>query len=199
MSKKESESQEFLLSIDKTVKELLLSIESDLPVAQRRLAKFIEAFNKEFPLDIKLEDRGRAEAIAWALMNVPLLLYALNMNGSAIIELHGILERFALREIVIHLGVPFRIFERHHLPELALILRDLKIFDKEDVKFSKKLNRLRNGLAHKNPRVISNVVYSGKKISVLDIDSVMTKFDCTPLIIRTIHLLVKTSKAKYPN
>ena len=98
-----------------------------------------------------------------------------------------------------HLVVPskssltFRVLERRTLSDLALLC-DLGVFDKKDVKFAKKLNTLRNGLAHKNPRVISNLLYSGKEISVLDIDSVITKVDCTPLIIRTICLLVKMSK-----
>jgi len=191
MSKEEPE-----LSIDKTIEELLSFIETNLPAVKLRLDKFIEAFNEDFPLETKLEDRGRAEAITWALMNVPLLLYALNMNGSAIIELHGILERFTLRETVNRLGVPLRIFERHHLPALVSILCHLRICDKKDVKFAKKLNKLRNGLAHKNPKVISNVALSGKKISVLDIDSVMSGFDCIPLIIGTIYLLVKMSKVE---
>lgn len=184
------------LSISETVKELLSSIENDLPSAKCRLDKFVEVFDKEFPLDTKPEDRARAEAITWALMNVPLLLYSLNMNGSAIIELHGILERFILRDTANHLGVPLKIFERHHLPDLALVLHDLEIFDKEDLRFARKLSRLRNGLAHKNPMSISNLLFSGKKISALDIDSVMAKYDCIPLLIGAIHLMVKMSKAE---
>lgn len=205
MSKEESENQKFLFSINKTIEELLSSIENNIPVAQFRLDQFIDAFDKGFPWDTKPEDRGRAEAITWALMDGPLVLYALNMNSSAIIELHSIIERFVLRETIKHLVVPskrsptFRILERRALPDLALILCDLGILDKKDVKFAKELNKLRNGLAHKNPKIISNMVYSGKKISVLDIDSVMTRVDCIPLIIRSIHLLVKMSKIENSN
>lgn len=77
-----------------------------------------------------------------------------------------------------------------------MILQNLGIFDEEDIKFAEKLTALRNGLAHKNPRRISNMLLSGKKISVLDIDSVMSKHDCVTLIIKTIHLMVKMSKAE---
>lgn len=184
------------LSIVGTVEELLLDLESRQPSAKLKLNKFVEAFNKKFPSNTKLQDRGRADAITWALMDSPLLLYALNMNGSAIIELHGIVESFALRETVNHLRVSWRIFQHHHLPDLVSVLFDLAIFDKEDVKFAEKLNRIRNGLAHKNPKAISNALCSGKTISVLDTDSVMTKFDIIPLLIGTISILVKMSKAK---
>ena len=34
----------------------------------------------------------------------------------------------------------------------------------------------------------------GKKITVLDIDSVMEKYDCVPLIINTTRILIKLSK-----
>ena len=40
------------------------SIENSLPTAKYRLEKFIEVFDKEFPLDTEPEDRGGAEAIA---------------------------------------------------------------------------------------------------------------------------------------
>lgn len=192
----QKKSDQTRLSVSETVKKLLSSIENELPAAKCRLDRFVEVFEKEFSLNIKPEDRGAAEAITWALMDSPLLLYSLNMNGSAIVELHGVLERFALRDTANHLGVPLKIFDRHHLSDLALVLHDLGIFDKDDVKFARKLNRLRNGLAHKNPRVISNMIYSGRKISALDIDSVMAKYDCIPLLIGTIHLMIKMSKAE---
>lgn len=190
------------LHLNNTIEELLSSIEDSLPVARSRLEKFTDAFDKEFPADTHPEDRGRAEAITWALMGGPLVLYALEMNGSAIVELHGIFERFALRETINHLVTPSnrslasRVFERLTLPDVASTLHDLGILGKEDVKFAKKLNRLRNGLAHKNPRVISNMAHSGKKIHILDIDSVMIKFDCVPLIIGTIQVLIKMSKTE---
>jgi len=188
------------LSINRTIEELISSIEASLPIAHTRLDKFTEAYSKEFPLETLLEDRGRADALAWALMDGPLALYAIGMNGSAIIELHGILERFVLRETVNHLADPskrsliYRVLERRTLSDLASMLCDLGVFYKEDVRFAEKLNALRNGLAHKNPKVISKLLFSGKEISFLDIDSAISKFDCVPLIVGTIRLLVRMSK-----
>ena len=188
-------------SIEKTIDELAISIEKELPLVKSKLKKFVNSFNKKFPYKNR-EDRIRAEALTWALMSGPLILYGLNMNGSAIIELHGILERFVLRESVQLIAIPtkkkivFKIFERFTLNDLISILYNQDIILKEDVNFVKKLTKIRNGLAHKNPRIVSNIILSGKKISVLDIDAVMEKFDCTPLIINTINLFVKLSKSK---
>lgn len=187
------------LTINKTVEELIISIEKNLPGIKNKFDNFIDTFNKEFPLE-NIEDRGRAEAITWALMDVPLVLYCLGMNGAAIIELHSIIERFALRETITNLTIPSkksiatRLVERCTLSDFASILFDLRIFDRDDLKFVKKLSKIRNGLAHKNPKIISDVVYSGKKISFLDIDSVITNIDCVPLIIKTIRLMIKMSK-----
>jgi len=198
MNKKESPNLESI-SIEKTIDELIVSLEKELPEGRIRLKKFIDFFKKKFPLEQNPERRGRADAITWALMDVPLILYGLNKNGSAIIELHGILERFVLRETVylirgsLEEGILTRVFERFTLPELVEILYNLKKMEKADVKFAKKLTRIRNGLAHKNPRIISNIVLSGKEISVLDIDTVMTKFDCVPLLINAIDFLVRLS------
>lgn len=84
------EKQESLLSLDETMAEIMSSLSDDLSIAKSRLDRFVDAFKKRFP-DDRAEDRGRAEAITWALMGSPLVLHALNLNASVIIELHGIL------------------------------------------------------------------------------------------------------------
>lgn len=201
MNKEGGMNQVYKLSISATINEISESLEKNLPYARSRLDNFIIAFENEFPKGQdkeSMKQRGAAEALTWALMGGPLTLYALNMNGPAIVDLHGVLERFVIREVSKHLSsskegaiVLSRIIERRTLPDLAQILLDLQIWDKEDVKFTKRLNTLRNGAAHKNPKTISNVVCSGRKISMLDVDSVMTDVDYIPLIISTIHLLMK--------
>lgn len=192
------------LAIKKTIRDLIDSIKNDVPKAQGKLEKFVDAFEDKFPSKNPL-NRASAEALTWALMDGPLTLYALNMNGSAIIELHGILEAFAARDIANLFPPPMRntiksrVIRRCTLEDLALILRDLGIWNDEDVKFVEKLKKLRNGVAHKNPKLISNTVLSGKEISMLDIDSLMVNVDCIPLIIKTIHLLHKMSMTTTSN
>jgi len=185
-------------SISATVEEVASFIEHSLPTVRNRLKAFVKVFNREFR-DVR--ERSGAGALTWALMGVPLTFYALKMNGPTIIELHGILERFAMRDVAPHLAKPRRghvigkLIERRGLPDFALIYSDLGIWDENDVKFAGKLHRIRNGVAHKNPQVISKEVCSGKKISMLDIDFTMTKVDVVPFILRTIRLLMKLSSA----
>lgn len=206
MSREELENgaEKYSLAIRKTVQDLINSINNNILDAQDKLEKFIDAFEDEFPSENSYT-RWQAEALTWALMDGPLVLYALGRNGSAIIELYGVLEAFAARDIVSLFPTPMRkaiesrIIRRCTLEDLALILRDLGIWDKEDIKFVEKLKKLRNGVAHKNPKLVSNTVYSGKEISMLDIDSIMADIDCIPLTIRTIHLLHKLAMATTPN
>lgn len=200
----EEKSETMLLTINGTIEELIISIENSLPGMNNKFCEFIEIFNREFPLD-NPEERGGAEAITWALMGAPLILYSLEMNGAAIVELHGIVERLALRETVNRIAsaskksIVMDVMQRRTLPDFSSILCDLEILDKDDLKFSKQLSRIRNGLAHKNPKIISDVAHSGKPIHFLDIDSVINNYDCVPLIIKSIRLLVKMSKIDNSN
>lgn len=194
----EVKSRTNLLSIETIILELEESIKKNELTFSNNLENFLTAFNDKYPK--KNNTKGRAEAITWALMNVPLFLYAFNLNGAAIIELHSILERYTMRELIGKLNVPtkqnnfVKLFERHTLPDFALILSDLEILDEEDIKFIKKLNRLRNGVAHKNPKPIYDMINSGKPFHMLDIDDNLANFDIQPFIIHTIDVLVKMSK-----
>jgi len=193
-----------ILSIEKTVDEISSNLLGNLPKAKHKLNRFINAFNIRFP-DSSPAERGGAEALTWALMDVPLTLFALGFNGSVIVELHSILERFSIRETIKHTTRPSkkllmtRIFEHSTLQDLAPVLVELGYFEKKDLKFVKRLGMLRNGVAHKNSRIISNVLVEGRTISFLDIDSVMSNFDSLPLIIETINLLYKMSKKTKKN
>lgn len=202
--KLENETQKYPLKINEMIEELISSIEDISSNTRDKLDKFVDAFEDEFPWN-KQYDRGGADAIIWSLMDSPLILFALDMNGSAIIELHGLLEVFSARKIVnlipdtIRETIESRVIKRCTLGDLALILCDLKIWNKEDLKFVEKLKKLRNGVAHKNPKLISNAVRSGKEISILDIDPTMANVDCIPLIIKTIRLLWKIFIANTSN
>jgi hypothetical protein len=135
------------------------------------------------------------------LFDGPLLLYAIGMNTSAIMELHSILERFSLRDVSKILANPSqesvvkKTLERYTLPGLAKILHnDLDILDDEDVKYAESLNKLRNGIAHRNERVISYALLSGRAISLLDIDHEVNKIDIKPYLLSGIAFLYKLSK-----
>lgn len=187
-------------SIENIIEELKTYVINELPKSQIRLNNFIEIFNKEFSFDDDPYKKGAAEALTWAIMSGPLILFALGMNGSAIIELHSILERIAIREVKVNLSIPkksstlSRLIERYGLLRSARILKDLGILNEEDVKFTEKITKLRNAVAHKNPKKISNLIGSEEEISWLDIPSAMSKFDCTIFIIDSINLLYEMSQ-----
>ena len=134
MSGKELESgtEKYLLTIEKTIQNLVDSIKNNIPSAQDKLEKFVDVFEDEFPSEDSYARAG-VEELTWALMDGPLVLYALGRNGSAIIELHGIVEAFAARDIVSFFPAPMketiesRVIRRCSLEDLALILQDLGI------------------------------------------------------------------------
>jgi len=186
--------------LEETIREIKDFFENGLPVVKDKLSRFVEEFDKEFSLEEDAYYRGAAEALTWALLKSPILLYTIGMNGSAITELYSILERLTLRETSHQLASKerfenvYKLVERYTLLDLVSVLVDINLMDKDDFKFTKKLNSLRNGVAHKNPKVISKTILSGKKISFLDIDKAMEKVDCVPLIIRSINFLMKLSR-----
>ena len=185
-----------------------------LPDVPARLADYGNLFEETFPKlsspPKRFSDLTEEEVEQWftrriagifnsTLMRGPLLLYALRLNGLAIVELHGLLEQFVLDDISKLLGstkekatiLRKRLLQRQSLQGLAQILVDLHIWDHADLKFIEKLCGLRNALAHKNAERISNLVYSGRPIPVSKIDKIMTNVDCLPDLIQSLRLLTK--------
>lgn len=172
---------------------------SDIRSIELKMDQFINCIEKDlwkkFPSDF---EKGAFNALISTLFDGPIFLYAVSMNTAAILELHSILERFALRDVSRILANPLRrsivkkILERYTLPDLAKILHnDLNILDEEDMKFAVNLNKLRNGIAHKNERVISNALLSGRRISLLDIDHEVNRIDIKPYLLGGIIFLYK--------
>lgn len=192
-------------------------LEEHVPNVRQRLDDFRSRLDKEFlefrkileiphrvdtEVIIELAFKRSVAVGFMQIMHVPLMLYSLNLNGPAIIELHGVFERFIIdtvsalfytseKEVM---TLRKRILERRTLYDLALILKDLDIWDKDDMKFVKKLSRLRNALAHRNVKKLSKLVYSGRPISVFEIEDVMTDVDFISRIIRTLHLMIKAGR-----
>lgn len=186
------------LSIKYIKNEIIIKC-SDVQSAEIKMNQFIECFEnyigKNFPSDY---ERAAFNTLTVVLFDGPLLLYAIGMNTSAILELHSILERFSLREVSKILAKPLqesvlkKTLERYTLPGLAKILHnDLDILDDKDVNYAESLNKLRNGIAHRNERVISNALLSGRTISQLDIDHEVNKIDIKPHLLGGIVFLYK--------
>ncbi len=194
-----SEQEEVLgeLSIKYMKNEIIKGLH-DCGSVEIKLDQFIQRFEEEFRSD---DDRISCNTPTVILFDGPILLYAIGMNTAAILELHSILERFSLREVSrilanpSHRSVVKKILERYTMPDLAKILyKYIHILDEKDVKYAIKLNKLRNGIAHRNERVISNALLSGRGISLLDVDSEVNKIDITPFLLGGITFLNKLFK-----
>ena len=160
---------------------------------KKRMKSLLNLIEKEFPNDrAKMNQRGQAEAIIWALFGGPILLYSLGMNGPALVDLQGILERLSIREIAVHLSgknsahraIIQELIGRKSLVDLAVILNKIGIWDADDLAWANRMASLRNGSAHKNPKPLGVSSY-------LDIDEAISKMDIIPCIIRSIRLPIK--------
>ncbi len=195
-------------SFSESVSWLQPFIESGLLGIQARLDKLVEALNQEFSSSISIEnhseqevDRYFGQTKAYALIKLKLdgsiLLYSLGRNGAALIELHAVMERECVEAVATRVIQPemteigLKLIERLTLPDLSVVLRDCGVADDKDVKFAQNLNKLRNGLAHRNTKVISKAVCSGKEIPEADIDFVMQDVDYISFVLGATNFLVK--------
>ncbi len=191
--------------LDELIKDLNQSITECEPKFKKRMEDFVVKFKEKYPNDNNIKKRGNAEALTWAIMDIPLLLYGLNINGLMIVELYGILERFTAREVINNIQLPLkslnfeRIIKFHNLSNYALILLDWGVLNKDDMKFLENLRKLRNGVAHKNPKPIAKLLNAGKIFSFLDIDKKIEKIDQLFYIIYSIDILLKLFKFSSKN
>ena len=140
----------------------------------------------------EIVQRSGIDALVWALLGGPILLFSLGLNGPVIVEIQGILERLSIMEITNFLSsrdphkkkIIEKLIERKSLVDLADILNKIGIWDSKDLAWANRITAIRNGAAHKNPRAI------GLK-SFLDVDASLAKFDVIPDIIMSIRLLHK--------
>jgi hypothetical protein len=186
--------------IENVLSEVSDYIQNNLPTGKKRFQRLESEFKKKFPENTAL--RGAAEALTWAMLSTPLALFFLGQNSAVFVELHGFLERYVLRDLPHALakdkqaaGIISSLIERRTLSELSEILLELKIWNDEDVRFARKLANVRNGIVHKNAKLISKHLSDGRDIHLIDIENLVYKADVVPYIIGTIELLVKLSGA----
>jgi hypothetical protein len=186
-------------------------IEDGLSDIQVRLDNLVNALEQEFPTLYSVENqsdeeiekfmrRTKAATIVKHHIDSALILYALGRNGAALIDLHAAVERQSIEILAEQIFLPekreigLRLLERKTLKEFSGMLRDCNLINDEDVKYVEKLNKLRNGLAHRNTKVTSNIVFSGRELLEVDIDSVMSDVDYIPYMIGAINFLIKITE-----
>lgn len=174
------------------------TIENNLAAGRKRFNLLQSKFDEEFPEGSKL--RGAGEALLWSMMESPLELYFIGNNSALILELHAFLERMAINELPKLLAVNEKseeiigdLISRKTLIDIAFYFVDLEIWDKEDQSFIKKLSQIRNGIAHKNPEMVSKYLGDGKSSSLYSINEITKKVDCIPYIINSLKLMINVS------
>jgi hypothetical protein len=182
------------------LREISENIHANLSDGQKRFEQLEAEFNKTFSEEASL--KGAAEVLIWAMLDVPLALFFLGQNSAVFVELHGFLERYALRDLPSHLAkdkksaeIISSLIERRTLGELSDVLTNIELWDDKDVMFARKLANVRNGIVHKNAALISKHLGDGRDIHISDIEKLVNKTDCVPFIIGTIELLLNLSGA----
>lgn len=197
-------------SISKTpIKTSIDGLKKDIKSKEKdsstKLQEFLKKYEKEFKEDLVYKgivyDITETEVLY--MMKGALTLYALNLNGQVLIELAGLLERYAivyieelksLRSVQLFSDGQHaieEILEKKFLDELAKHLITLGLWDKEDFKEVEKLLKKRNYVAHKNVKKIKGMLSSSKSISIPEIDIAMSGFDVLQFMFITIRLLFK--------
>lgn len=196
------------LSLTECVDQLQTLIQQNLFEMPERLNRLAVILEQEFPpcdikkgfsedLSAKLFDQTKAHIIIKYLIDGALILFALGHNGAAIVELHSVVEYHAIAKLADLLFSPGgaetgqRIVDRLALQDAASILLDHGTLDKSDERFADKLGRLRNGLAHRNPRKIANAILSGQEIQEAEIEAVILEVDFVSYAIGAIRFLMK--------
>jgi hypothetical protein len=170
-------------------------IERDLPKIRKRFKRFEDTFDKIFPTGSS--DRVRAVSLA-DLMETPLTLHLLGHNSAAIVELHGWLERFALRELSKRLGknkvareIIFDLIRRKTLSEVTDTIIHLGLWDQNDKAFITRLKNIRDGIVHKNFELLSKHIGADKSYLSFEMDKLINKIDCVGYFITTMGLIMK--------
>jgi hypothetical protein len=186
------------MSAEALVNEFVNIVKSEVSKSSEKLNKFVDEYNNKFENKTYGGDIYILSQVILPLLRGCLMLYALNMNGQVILDLAGILERYAITYIVElfrsfpdRQRVVERLIEKKFLNELAELIIILGLWDKSDKKSITRLKKLRDGIAHKNLKIIGNKLNDGITVSVIDIDLVMSKTDVLPYMIDTINLLLK--------
>jgi len=195
-------------------------VEHSLTDMQTRLGALATSLEKEFPSPMSVDNWQRlgvesiremttARFIAYGSLihdlGSTLLLYALGRTGSALIELHGVLERRSidalLRLIVIQdkKSVGQRALERLTLPDLATMLVEVDVLEDSDKKFAEKISGIRNSLSHRNPVRVSKLLMSGKSLDAIAIDAVVEDIDFVPFAVDAIKYLIKLFDWQLPS
>lgn len=183
------------------------NMENALKQKEQKIAMLVKAIDESFPPETP--NRGFYEAFASLSFDTAYSLYLQNNNSALVVELQGILERYCLNALEDLLPIDdiakeiiVDVLSKKTLRDVAPYFEKYGIWDENDKDFAMELTKLRNGIAHKNPEIVSRsklVKGSGQERHYESIHSMMNKVDCTSFIVRTMGLMVKATGIASPS
>ena len=191
------------LNVEDRLFELQNKLQKELKKGDKRYNKLTTEIDKKFPP--KTAKRGYFDGIASIVFDTAFELYFIGNNSALIIELQGLLERFCLNAIIDLIPINELTkeivndgFEKKTLKDIAPYFKMLKVWEEADVKFALKLNQIRNGIAHKNGKIVSKYLNDGKQNHPESIHEITAKVDVIPYILSTMELIIKATKVAEP-
>lgn len=192
------------LGIEHRLQFLEEKIEKSIKKGKQRFANLLEAIDKEYPR--KTPIRGSVDGFTAIIFDTAFELYFIGNNSALFVELQGIIERFCYNELCDVLpindksqGIIIDSFDKKTLKDFAPYMEKLGLWNESDVKFAQKLTNIRNGITHKNVKIVSKYLFDGKQEHIESIHDITAKTDCIPYIIGTINLIIKAMKGAEPS
>ena len=166
------------------------NMENALKQKEQKIAMLVKAIDESFPPETP--NRGFYEAFASLSFDTAYSLYLQNNNSALVVELQGILERYCLNALEDLLPIDdiakeiiVDVLSKKTLRDVAPYFEKYGIWDENDKDFATELTKLRNGIAHKNPEIVSRsklVKGSGQERHYESIHLMMNK-----VILRAIY------------
>lgn len=178
------------------LEEITKNIENSIESGRKRFQKLEKIIDENY--GIRTPQRGAIDGLCYFLMDNAFELYFIGNNSALFIELQGLLERFCINKSADFIAINtdakdllLDSFSKKTLSDIADYFRVISLWNDNDIKFAKKLTQIRNGIAHKNIKLVSKHLSDGKQTIFYSIDDITKKVDTIPYIIHTMELIIK--------
>jgi len=175
------------------------NIYHNIKSGEQRFENLYSAIEENFPMPTA--NRGFVDAVLVTAFDTTLELLFLGKNTSFFVELQGVLERFCYNALSDILPIDMKnsqviisqMMDKKTLKDFSIYLEILGVWDSKDVKFAEHLTQIRNGIAHKNVKLVSKYLGNGEQKKFLSIESITSKVDCNIYVIDVLKLIIKVS------
>jgi hypothetical protein len=148
--------------------------------------------------------RSAAEALLLGLLSRAAELLLVGQYPSVYVEIYAMIERFALIQLPHAISkssdtaILLRgIIDRKNLTELASVIVEIGLWDANDLKWIRRLARIRNGLVHKNYELLDKALGQGREEILYDFDYSKFKLsETTKDLVSAVDLIVRLTRKR---